>query len=236
MNNLKIITEDEYSLRFPNGNEEYFNSMDSNGKKNYLILTSLYYYWLNHFITDKLELKECEEYLNSKIELKYKKVEKEDMDLYQSINSDYLNYYYIRSNIYIESLGKEEISFMLNRYKDNHIDYDEEVREFIEKSYERVIVEPKISKNTRTNFGPITEDYLVENGTLIIGFRYDDYLDSSKISQEERYKIYDERERDLQIISDIFRVDIKSKHLPFKIVMYDEYSIKKKDNDVLKNK
>ena len=158
------MTEINKSLletKIPYDNKEYFDSMSPESQESYLKLYSLYNNLLIQYLIKKYNLNLYDEMIqNSK--RNFKKVDTKDMDIYQYTSSKYLNYLYIRNNIYIEKLSKEELLYLSNTKE--ILDYNNE--QFIEKTYKKVIFE-----NEYTMYGPDNSKYLKKPNTLIIGLR-----------------------------------------------------------------
>ena len=119
----------------------------------------------------------------------FTKVDTNDMDIYQYVSSKYLDYLYIRNNIYIEKLSKEELLYLSSTKE--LLDSNNE--QFIEKTYKKVIFE-----NEYTMYGPDNSKYLKKPNTLIIGLRCksidlnndsDDELDNF-LSQQQYLKLF----------------------------------------------
>ena len=235
MKNIKSITEDEYMLRFPNGNQDYFNNLSNLQKTNYLIVLSTYYYWLNNYVNELIGLKEYDDYLRLS-ESNFRKVPDNDMDFYQRMSQTLLSYIYVRNNVYIEKLSSQDILFIANKIKNNDLQYTDEVERFIESTYQKVILEPGVDKNINTNFGPLSEKFLVKNGSLIIGVRYDD-LYKEDIKSEDIWKIeYKQREEEIGFMIDLLNARISNLGLLAKTIKYDDFSVKKKEvNDMFKS-
>lgn len=185
------MTEINKSLletKIPYDNKEYFDSMSPESQESYLKLYSLYNNLLIQYLIKKYNLNLYDEMIqNSK--RNFKKVDTNDMDIYQYTSSKYLNYLYIRNNIYIEKLSKEELLYLSNTKE--ILDYNNE--QFIEKTYKKIILE-----NEYTMYGPDNPKYFKKPNTLIIGLRCksidlnndsDDELDNF-LSQQQYLKLF----------------------------------------------
>lgn len=185
------MTEINKSLletKIPYDNKEYFDSMSPESQESYLKLYSLYNNLLIQYLIKKYNLNLYDEMIqNSK--RNFKKVDTKDMDIYQYTSSKYLNYLYIRNNIYIEKLSKEELLYLSNTKE--ILDYNNE--QFIEKTYKKIILE-----NEYTMYGPDNPKYFKKPNTLIIGLRCksidlnndsDDELDNF-LSQQQYLKLF----------------------------------------------
>lgn len=185
------MTEINKSLletKIPYDNKEYFDSMSPESQESYLKLYSLYNNLLIQHLIKKYNLNLYDEMIqNSK--RNFKKVDTNDMDIYQYTSSKYLNYLYIRNNIYIEKLSKEELLYLSNTKE--ILDYNNE--QFIEKTYKKIILE-----NEYTMYGPDNPKYFKKPNTLVIGLRCksidlnndsDDELDNF-LSQQQYLKLF----------------------------------------------
>ncbi len=185
------MTEINKSLletKIPYDNKEYFDSMSPESQESYLKLYSLYNNLLIQYLIKKYNLNLYDEMIqNSK--RNFKKVDTKDMDIYQYTSSKYLNYLYIRNNIYIEKLSKEELLYLSNTKE--ILDYNNE--QFIEKTYKKIILE-----NEYTMYGPDNPKYFKKPNTLVIGLRCksidlnndsDDELDNF-LSQQQYLKLF----------------------------------------------
>ena len=182
------INKSLLETKLPYDNKEYFDSMSPEIQENYLKLYSLYNDLLIQYLIKKHNLNLYDEMIqNSKIN--FKKIDTKDMDIYQYTSSKYLNYLYIRNNIYIEKLSKEELLYLSNT---NEI-LDTNNEQFIEKTYKKVIFE-----NEYTMYGPDNPKFLKKPNTLVIGLRCksidlnndsDDELDNF-LSQQQYLKLF----------------------------------------------
>lgn len=182
------INKSLLETKIPYDNKEYFDSMSPESQESYLKLYSLYNNLLIQYLIKKYNLNLYDEMIqNSK--RNFKKVDTKDMDIYQYTSSKYLNYLYIRNNIYIEKLSKEELLYLSNTKE--ILDYNNE--QFIEKTYKKIILE-----NEYTMYGPDNPKYFKKPNTLVIGLRCksidlnndsDDELDNF-LSQQQYLKLF----------------------------------------------
>lgn len=182
------INKSLLETKIPYDNKEYFDSMSPESQESYLKLYSLYNNLLIQYLIKKYNLNLYDEMIqNSK--RNFKKVDTNDMDIYQYTSSKYLNYLYIRNNIYIEKLSKEELLYLSNTKE--ILDYNNE--QFIEKTYKKIILE-----NEYTMYGPDNPKYFKKPNTLVIGLRCksidlnndsDDELDNF-LSQQQYLKLF----------------------------------------------
>lgn len=224
MDNIRIINEDDYKLRFPNSNAQYFESLNEQQRSIYLKVLSLYYEWFSLYVNDLLGLKEYDNFLESE---NYKAVSEDNMDLYQKQSSKILKYMYIRNNIYVEKITNEELQFLRTRIQNKQFEYDEQAREFIEKTYKDIIIEDCVGKDVSTNYGPLSERFLIPNGTIVIGTRYDEYYQEENETKEEWTKKYNEKSNQLSFMIDLINAKFSQQSINAKIIKYDDFSIKK---------
>lgn len=182
------IDKNLLETKLPYRNKEYFDSMSLESQESYLKLYKLYNNLLVQYLIKKYNLNLYDEMIqNSK--RNFKKVDTNDMDIYQYVSSKYLDYLYIRNNIYIEKLSQEELLYLSSTKE--LLDSNNE--QFIEKTYKKVIFE-----NEYTMYGPDNSKYLKKPNTLIIGLRYksidlnndsDNELDNF-LSQQQYLKLF----------------------------------------------
>ena len=132
-------------------------------------LKKIYYHLLYEYINCRISIKKYDDmFLNSN--LNYVKLEEDRMDIYQYVLSDKLNYLYIRNNLYIFNLTEEEKERL---YGFLGKDYNQEMDEFIKNTVEKVL---SLNNNSKfLYFGPISHNYMAENGSLVVGMRYDEF-------------------------------------------------------------
>lgn len=223
---MSLLTEKDYSTRFPNNNTEYFDTLNSNQKEMYIKCLNYYYEVFVSYLVNKLDLKKHDQNLsNSKNN--FIKVTPEKMDIYQSLSSFELNYLYLRNNIYLEHLTKEEIN-LLYTFMMNNIGIDStELISFIEKTYPRLIFETK--EVTNINFGPESSSFIAPSNNIIIGIRIDDFQDAELVPNWE--ELHNNREFELEFFINYLKNELQNKlSVPVTIIRYDDLSVKKKHN------
>ena len=182
------------------------------------ILKNNYYNLLYNYINSKVNLKNYDDsLLNSN--LNYIKLEKDQMDIYQYVFSDKLNYFYIRNDLYIGNLTEEERNF-LNEKRDDLS--NEEVSQFIEKTLNRIL-----TLNKKTNhivLGPISNQYMVESGTLVIGVRYDEF-NLGGMTDEEWNRNHELQESDIYCIMLSLEQELRKKiEFPCQVIQYNDFN------------
>lgn len=182
------IDKNLLETKLPYRNKEYFDSMSLESQENYLKLYKLYNNLLVQYLIKKYDLNLYDKMIKDSNRL-FTKVDTNDMDIYQYVSSKYLDYLYIRNNIYIEKLSQEELLYLSSTKE--LLDSNNE--QFIEKTYKKVIFE-----NEYTMYGPDNSKYLKKPNTLIIGLRCksidlnngsDDELDNF-LSQQQYLKLF----------------------------------------------
>lgn len=200
------------------------NHIKATTNKEYNYLTLKYRQLLNYFIMDKLELKKYDRSILIS-DLMFKKIDKDKMDLYQYAIADELEYLYIRNDIYIDNLNKNEIELL------KKIECDEFIQQcgnnFIENTFQRVIIEnysKGIIGHTKL-YGPNSSNYMAPNNSIIIGIRYDDYYTGD--FTDEKWGILREKQLDFLDELKIKIVNEQKQKLNNKLVIihYDDFSI-----------
>lgn len=182
------IDKNLLETKLPYRNKEYFDSMSLESQENYLKLYKLYNNLLVQYLIKKYDLNLYDKMIKDSNRL-FTKVDTNDMDIYQYVSSKYLDYLYIRNNIYIEKLSQEELLYLSSTKE--LLDSNNE--QFIEKTYKKVIFE-----NEYTMYGPDNLKYFKKPNTLVIGLRCksidlnndsDDELDNF-LSQQQYLKLF----------------------------------------------
>ncbi len=215
------MTIKEYETRTPKSNEEYFNSLNEEEKKEYINLVEKYNNLLLEFLDKEYNLKEMDDrFLNSP--LKYKEVEIEDCDIYQSMAKKKYKFFYIRSNIYIERFSKEELSYLKSI-----TNYDEKVNEFIKSTVIKVATESGESNDHYTiSYGSDTPAYFAESNKVVLGFRENRFFvypnqNSKEWNKNDELKLYETQknldELDLRLY--------KNKGIRFNEIEFNEFSV-----------
>ena len=215
-----MISIENYKTRFPNNNEKYFNELSEQEKTEYLELYQKYYKLILKYFIKKFKLAEYDKSLKNN-EDKFVMVKKEDMDIYQYLSSDDLNYFYLRNNFYIEHLTQGERNY-LKRLNVNGVE-----DAFIIKTLKRVITEIPNAQDKKISlcFGGDSLDFYKLNGSIIFGVRYDEFTD--KIPNDENWlSTYAKIKDELDFILDGFKYANKSLNdMLVDVVNYNDYTV-----------
>lgn len=222
---------EEYDTRNPKGNYEYFNNLNNNSKEIYLELVKKYYNLVLEFLDREYNLKKIDDkFVNSP--LRYKEVELDDCDIYQSLSKKKYKFFYLRSNIYIERLSKEELEYLNGLEK-----YDDSTNSFIKSTIMKVATEAGVSNNIyTTNYGPDSTNYFARSDEVIIGFREDEFYKypdqtSEKWNELNDKKKYDTRKNFNDLEFELYNND----GIKFKVIEYNSFSVVPKQKiEVLK--
>lgn len=217
------ITQEEYSTRFPNNNEEYFTKLSQGEQSVYLECLNYYYHSLIEYLIGKLNLTNHDQKLANS-QNNFIPVSEEKKDIYQKLSSS-LKYLYLRNNIYIENLTNEEI-LQLRKFMQQQANLSNpEFYSFIESTYQKVISEAK--EVTTMNYGPENPDFFADSNSVIIGLRTDDFADSDKI--ENWSELHDKREFELDFFLNYLKSEFNGKlPVPISVIRYNDFSVKKK--------
>ncbi len=225
----KKISFDDLKSVFPYNSNVELEKMDSNQLELYLQMYTVYRELLSKYLIHLLDLTTYDnEIKNSK--LQFKQIEISNMDIYQKFDSDKLNYFYLRNNIYLERLSSEEYNFLYNKMLSGHkFDLDEETIAFIENTFKKVTFED-VNRNgyiTNTNYGPEILEYIVPNNSIIIGFRYDVF--NIQYENDQDWSIYLKKQQ-VYFNELVQKIEKKCRDLNLeniRIIKYDDWSIKK---------
>lgn len=212
---MKIINREIFNTRKPMN--DYFENIPSSSQDNYLKLYSIYSDLLIQYLIKKYNLKVYDDMIkNSK--KNFTKVSEQDMDLYQYISSEYLDYLYIRNNIYLENLSEVQLEY-LNKINDSKL--TSEYEQFIENTYKDVI----FTNDGYTMYGPDSSRYLKKSNSIIIGLRCKQVnLDNDSLKE------FMDQENYLKLFIPELERQLNSRNIDeVNIIHYNDYSVITKD-------
>lgn len=224
---IKKISTNDYETRYPKNNKSYFDNLDENQKEEYLVLYSTYLSVLLKYIDFKCDLKFFDEIILND-SANFKAISEDDMDLYQYSCSDFLKYFYIRSNIYIERLSDKEMKFIKYQSLDVNENNYALIENFICNTLSKVILESDDSDEIfYTNFGPASENFIKPNNALILGVRFDEYYVEEGEPQEAWVIRHNTRLSRLFNLCEMLEYTLsKNMQIPVSVIKYNEFSIK----------
>ena len=233
MNELKKIEVSVYETRFPKNNFLFFDKLTDEEKKEYLLLYSLYSNYLYNYLIQLLNLKEYDNLLKNS-DKNFVVIDDDNKDLYQFLSNGFLNYIYIRNNIYLERLNEEEYKFLKNRLIANNLGYDNLAKKFIDNTYKKVILENVSDKNhVKINYGPDNYQFYQMDNALILGIRYDNYYRENNINDQEWEKESNDRELIVDIMIEMLSKTLKKNiEISSFVIKYNDFSVKPKRHDV----
>lgn len=222
----KNIVENE-ELDLLNPNRKFKNITE----EEYAEIYSIYRKLFTEYMIEKLNLKEYDRRIkNSGLNFCVNK--EEDMDLYQYFSSEYLDYFYLRNNLYIEKLNDNELDFFRKKLKTGNYNLDDESRVMMEKTYQKIIFEDVLGNGEEctTFFGP-SSGYMAKNNGLIIGVRYDEFARNG-LSDDKWDKLHNRQKRFLtQLIGEMKENIEKKVEGPIYFFRYNEFSIRKRNKE-----
>ncbi len=225
---MKVITKEQIESRFTVQDVSFLENMDEDTLTSYLQLYSYLQILLNVYVSEYLGLERYDAYLEYS-ELKYKKVKEEDMDVYQYLGSSVMQYFYIRNNLFLERLTKEERDFFVEKMVEENYKVDEKMKDYIKNILSRVIVETEKTRGEvgLTNFGPDIPSYFAPMNALLIGLRYDEFYHENMTDEEWDFS-HEQQQKDLDKLISQLNLELESKlDIPFKVIQYNEFSVKK---------
>ncbi len=161
------------------------------------IIFSTYVKYMYEYLLKNTNIREVDNLFEICFEFDFPTISEEYMDNYQKLASEYLKYFYVRNDININNLTDEEKAFIAKRIQEGRLNYDDEINLFIERTLPKVILlsNEKLGDHFLVNYGPASaEYYLVPNTSLVIGFRYSEYVDYD-LSEYENQQRYMNREK-----------------------------------------
>ncbi len=232
MNKLNYVDEEYLLLERPNIREEC-NIRTDEDMKNYLTVYNVYNNLLIQFLCKKYYLIDVDKELEKRKDI-FPEVPSFSKDLYQHLSEGYLKYFYLRNNIYIERLSKEQINYLFEIYKSGSFKLDEQTEKFINDTYLNVILENKDEKGVNINYGPDNIKYYKPSNSIVVGVRYNQFEKLS--TNDDDFDSFASSEGQINILSSFLEHKIRSENnIPFNVIKYDDYSVncKKKVNNYM---
>lgn len=202
--------------------------MTEEDREKYLLKYYLYRKLFTEYIMQKLNLKEYdEEIANSGLD--FIANNEKEMDIYQYFSSEELKYFYIRNNIYIEKLDKDEEALLQEKIENKNYDLDEKSKKMIEETYQKVTFEDVLrnGKQCMTNYGPDSSSFMAPNDAIVLGIRYNEFAENG-LSDKEWDELHDKQLSYLVELIKKMIEELKEKlQNPIAILKYTEFSIRK---------
>lgn len=179
---MNILNEDYFSTIFPNTLDVCFSKLPKKIKEEYMNCYSLYSKWFTEYLVRNTNIKKIEDNIDK---LNLDLINPNVGDIYQYLAQGVLKYFYIRNNMNLSNLTKQEYNFLCDRVSNNKYEYDEFVEKFITITFKKVIFVNKQDREKLLNYGPSdNKKYYIHNGDLILGYRFFYELDEN-INQNE---------------------------------------------------
>lgn len=212
---MKEITKNNINFEYPNNlrNNELIKKIGTEDK--YFELLNKYNRYLTKFLKEKLPLEQIDNNMK-KSELNFNKINEHDMDFYQITSTMGLDYIYLRNNIYIEKLTKEDINYL------DKNDYNEE---FIHRTYKNVINPYTDSKTIF--YGPENENFMCKSDDLVLGIRFEEFNNDLE-GEEFKENFLNKQNIISQLITVLNLVGLKELDANIKVIEYSEISIMNK--------
>lgn len=221
-----MITKENIEFEYPqirNNDllvEKGFKIDDDNSE--YFKLLNNYKKLFESYLKDKLPLQLIDDNMKSS-DLKFVPVKEEDMDFYQISSTMGLNYIYLRNNLYIENLSKEDLEIFYTLET-----FDDKAKEFIKRTY-LTVINPYDEKRI-IFYGPENSKHLCDSTDVVLGIRYNEF-EINGMSDEEFQKNFLEQLRLISQVSTLLEIASPNElGSNVKVIQYNELSIMKKYN------
>lgn len=227
MNNIEL---DEIDAVVLNNKLPRFNVLAYyKEKKLFINMYFIYRKLFTEYMIELLDLKKYDDEIKASI-YKFLTISKDNADFYQAFSDNFLNYIYIRNNIFIENLNIEEFNYLKSLINRENIQLDEPLKNFIEKTYKKVIFQDLLNNGEicMTFYGPQTSAYCTTNDSLVIGFRYDEF----NLNNMNDFDWNINHNNQVAFLDKLFykiKSDISKRiSIPIEIIKYNEFSTTKK--------
>lgn len=233
MSKSNFIDEEFLLLERPNIREEC-NIQTEEEMNNYLAIYNVYNNLLIQFLIKKFHLLEVDRELEKRSD-SFPEVPSSEKDFYQHLSEGYLKYFYLRNNIYVERLTKEQLNYLFSIYQSGNFDLTPQNEQFISDTYLKIILENPDEKGVNINYGPDNLKYYKPSNSIIIGVRYNQF--NNILNDEHTFDSFASSEGQISILSNFLEYKVKQEtDIPFSVIKYDDYSVNcKKKITVSKN-
>ena len=180
------------------------------------LLKEKYYILLYEYLFKETSLMNYDNAFTSS-NLKYEKTKEELKDEYQK--KSILNYFYIRNIVYLSNIiDKQEELEKINSTTDYEIK-----KKFVEDTLKSVLKNPKVGDEYLIPYGPIGNyDSMVKNGTLVIGFRYDDFFEYDDNDDSWADNLDAQEDEIYEILPKIEQEISEKIKIPTKVIQYTD--------------
>ena len=193
----------------------YYDGVDIQNR--YFDNVKIYSNYLEVYLSDKLNLKEIEKALEES-KLSFIPVE-EDKDIYQE--DSIFKYFYLRNYLHIEKLTEEETEILTKPLSMS------EIISFVESTYKKVITID--CGGEYINYGPESINFLAKKTDIVLGFRYEEYIQPGN-TEEEKLANYFEQVEFLNKVSNNIQKKAEENSIALKLIKYDSNSIYTKED------
>lgn len=217
-----FIDEEYLLLERPKIREECNIKADEE-MRNYLIAYNVYSNLLIQFVMKKYHLLEVDKELEKRKDV-FPEVADADKDFYQHLALGYLKYFYLRNNIYVERLTKEQLSYLFAIYQSGNFDLTPQNEQFINDTYLRVILENPNERGVNVNYGPDNLKFYKPSNSIVIGVRYNQFQNLA--TGENTFHSFSSAEGQINILTDFLEYKVRQEGgVPFSVIKYDDYSV-----------
>lgn len=227
---MEKITLENIDMQIPNNiNSDLIEEKglgEDKPSSEYFELVNRYKDFFGKYLMELLPLEQIDNNMkNSK--LNYVPIKDDDKDFYQITSLLPLTYIYIRNNFYIEKLSKEDLDVL--RSKDS---YDDEVREFIKRTFLSVI-NPYDDKEV-VFYGIENKDCLCNSTDVVLGVRYDEFAETGIPDTEFQQRFLDQLKTIAQVTMVVELVGLEKLGTEVRLIHYNELSIVNKYYDSIR--
>lgn len=222
MSKNNFIDEEYLLLERPNIRKEC-NIKSNEEMNNYLAIYNVYNNLLIQFMIKKYHLLDVDKELEKRID-SFPEVPSSEKDLYQHLSEGYLKYFYLRNNIYIERLTKEQLNYLFSIYQSGNLKLNSQYEQFINDTYLKVILENENEKGVNVNYGPDNLKYYKPSNSIVIGVRYNQFQNLP--NDENIFSSFASAEGQIRILTDFLEYKVKQESdIPFNVIKYDDFSV-----------
>lgn len=223
---IKKLSEKYKEEIYSNLKSQNFNVMSEEMKNEYVELYSLYSSLFVDYLIKEFKLNEYDEKVQNS-NLIFNNINEKDMDIYQYLSRNKLKFFYVRNNLHVEKLKKEENEYLKEKIEKSDFELDEKSENIIKNTFKDIIFEDLVKDGSVYDilYGPNSSSFLAPNNSLVLGFRYDEFK-YDELNDEEWYDLNKKQGEYMSFLFNQLKVDLEENtKMPVNIIKYTEYSV-----------
>ena len=223
-----MMNVDEFNIK---NSLEFYNKMNDNERNEYVSQYLSYSKLFLKYLFEKYDLYKYDKMFEKEL---FTPVSEEEYDIYQKISGDFSKFLFLRNDLYIERLSKDDREFLNNKSRNNDFELDSKAIDFIERTFRNVVLE-NCNDSYNILYGPNNSEFIKPCNALVFGFKDDEFGLREGENDEGWRKRHLQQLLSFDVISGFICDSISDElNIPVEVIKYNYLDIKKKDNSKVK--